>query len=190
MTPRSFLHSDDANRQWVRIVMNRSTRAMIEELGPDSLSALEISGDYWQRWASFKEYTRVEYPHYDLCEKPLERRFDLVIAEQVFEHLPRPYRAARNVLAMLEPGGHFLITVPFLIKVHDGPEDCTRWTETGLKHFLAECGFPLDGIATGSWGNRAAVKSNLKRWTAFRPWLHSLRNEPGFPVSVWALARK
>jgi hypothetical protein len=75
---------------------------------------------------------------------------------------------------MLAPGCHFLITTPFLIRRHDIPVDCSRWTELGMKHFLAECGFPIETIRTGSWGSRSCVKANFK---------------PNFPVSVWALAQ-
>ena len=64
---------------------------------------------------------------------------------------------------MLQPGGHFLIVTPFLYKVHPNPYDCTRWTETGMRYFLAECGFPLDPITTGSWGNRACLEATLRR---------------------------
>ena len=62
--------------------------------------------------------------------------FDLIIAEQVFEHLKWPYRAAKNVYRMLRPGGSFLITTPFLVRCHEMPDDCTRWTDTELKNFL------------------------------------------------------
>jgi SAM-dependent methyltransferase len=118
----------------------------------------------------------------------LPSRFDLIIADQVFEHLLWPYRAGRNVRSMVKPGGHFLMTTPFLIKVHESPVDCSRWTELGLKHLLAECGFPLEEIRTGSWGNRACVRANFRRWA--RKGFRSLANESEFPVTVWALAKK
>jgi len=46
-----------------------------------------------------------------------------------------------------------VVTTPFLIRLHDGPVDCSRRSETGLKYFLAECGFDIEKIKTGSWGN-------------------------------------
>jgi hypothetical protein len=95
----------------------------------------------------------------------------------------------RNVYAMTRPDGHFLITVPFLLKVHGEPVDCTRWTEVGLKHLLAEGGFPLDQIKTGSWGNRRCVKASFRLWP-YHYWWRSLKNEPDFPVVTWALARR
>jgi SAM-dependent methyltransferase len=174
---------------WARTVMYRECFRLIRELEPPKLDALEISaGKVWQP-LGFRSYTEANFPEFDVCSMTLPGRYDLIIADQVFEHLLWPYRAGKNAYSMLRPGGHLLVTTPFLIKVHEVPVDCSRWTELGMKHLLAECGFPIDGIRTGSWGNRACVKANFRRW-ARRGWFKSLANEPEFPVSVWALARK
>lgn len=174
---------------WARTVMYRECFRLVRELDPARLDALEISaGKVWKP-LGFKSYTEANFPEFDVCSMMLPERFDLIIADQVFEHLLWPYRAGRNVLSMLRPGGHFLVTTPFLIKVHEVPVDCSRWTELGMKHLLAECGFPIESIRTGAWGNRACVNANFRRW-ARRGWFKSLANEPEFPVSVWALARK
>jgi SAM-dependent methyltransferase len=176
---------------WSRVVMDRETLRLVARLDPASLSVLEISGQRWKSMLPFKRYESVSWPDYDVCAAPLPGgRYDLVIAEQVFEHLRQPGRAGRNVYAMLNPGGRFLLTTPFLLRVHHAPVDCTRWTETGLRHFLVECGFAEEAIETGSWGNRACVRANLAKWTHYLAGVHSLRNEPEFPVVVWAMARK
>lgn len=91
---------------------------------------------------------------------------------------------------MLDNGGFFLITTPFLIKVHNVPFDCSRWTASGLKHFLAECGFSLEKIFTDSWGNKACVVGNLDKWEKYNKHFHSLKNDPEFPIVVWGLAQK
>jgi len=174
---------------WARTVMYRECFRLVRELDPSQLDVLEISASRVWKPLGFKSYAEANYPEFDVCGMTLPERFDLIIADQVFEHLLWPYRAGRNVHSMLRAGGHFLVTTPFLIKVHEVPVDCSRWTELGMKHFLAECGFPLDRIRTGSWGNRACVKANFRRW-ARRGWFKSLANEPEFPVSVWALALK
>jgi len=175
--------------QWGRVVMNEHCQQLVTDLGPQNLSVLEISGNEWERLHQYKQYKSVRYRDYDVCESALDETFDLVIAEQVFEHLLWPYRAGKNVYQMVQPGGHFLTSTPFLVRIHPDPIDCSRWTETGLKHLLAECGFPLENIQTFSWGNRACVKANFKDWVRQR-WWHSLRNEPFFPYVVWALARR
>ena len=169
--------------------MRKSCCSIVEQLLPEELSVLEISGDYFRNMC-FKSNRAVHFPDFDLCAGILPETFDLIIAEQVFEHLLWPYRAARNVYQMLAPGGYFLLSTPFLVRIHKYPTDCTRWTEVGLKYFLAECGFPLEHIRTYSWGNRACIKANFAEWVRFRRNIHSLANEPEFPYHVWALARK
>ena len=175
---------------WARVVLNRETHVLVSGLSPADLDTLEISGDSWGARVTFRSYRSVDYPAFDICESTLDQTFDLIIAEQVFEHLLSPHKAGRNVHEMLRLGGYFLLTTPFLLRVHNYPVDCSRWTETGLTHLLAECGFAMEHIHTGSWGNRACVRANLSDWVFYRPRLHSLKNQPEFPVVVWALAQK
>ena len=127
--------------QWARIVMNRETLALIQRYHPESLSVLEIAGSFWQDRCRFRGYKAVFHPEYDVCNGPLPEKFDLIIAEQVFEHLLWPYRAGRNIYEMLNPGGLFLVTTPFLLKIHDDPQDCSRWTATGMASF--SCGMRI-----------------------------------------------
>lgn len=187
---RAALHSigyDTAD--WMRIVMYQRCFAFLRTLGPERLDALEISsGPQWTREFTFRSHTETRFPSFDICAQTLPARFDLIIADQVFEHLMWPYRAGRNVLTMLKPGGHFIITVPFLVRVHKSPIDCTRWTEEGLSYFLQECGFDATRISTNSWGNRACLRANLTAWR--KRGLGSLANEPDFPLAVWAFAQK
>lgn len=147
-----------------RVAAYRAVEAFLDRIGGEPLNALEISAGWkWQQrpWRSF---TETNWPEHDICAEALDRRFDVVIADNVWEHLRYPYRAAKNVHAMLRPGGWFVKITPFLIRRHAIPIDCTRWTETGLVHWLEEAGFDSGRIETGSWGNRAAVKANFSRW--------------------------
>lgn len=186
---RHALFGRQEGQQWCRVVMDQETEKLVKALPYSSFAALEISGTKWSDFG-FKKYNTVAFPEFDICKDVLPEKYDLIIAEQVFEHILWPYRGARNVHEMLQPNGYLLITTPFLIKVHDFPQDCSRWTETGIKYFLAECGFPLEKIHTGSWGNIESLVSNLNQWTAYQPGRHSLVNEKDYPLVVWALAQK
>src|SRR5580658_9692774 len=113
---------------WMRIVMYRRCFEFVRGLGPERLDVLEISaGPQWAREFTFRSYTPTRFPDFDICTQTLPARFDLIIADQLFEHLRWPYRAGRNVLTMLKPGGVFLITVPFLVGNIASPIDCARW---------------------------------------------------------------
>ena len=175
-----------------RVVLDQETARIMRGLPTSAMDALEISGSKWGK-VDFRSFLSVHYPDYDICAGPLPGTFDIIIAEQVFEHVLWPHRAARNVYAMLRSGGYFLISVPFLQKVHNFPTDCSRWTETGIKYLLADAGFQLHDIQAWSWGNGAVAKANLnpRRFPIYNPILHrNLNNDPLFPVQVWALAQK
>jgi SAM-dependent methyltransferase len=175
---------------WVRVVMYNRCFEFIRSLQPEHLDVLEVSaGPHWRRAFSFRSFTGTDYPGYDVCSEVLPRTYDLIIADQVFEHLQWPTRAARNLFEMLKPGGYLILAVPFMLRVHKSPIDCNRWTEDGLSFFLQEAGFKRESIRTASWGNRACVKANLTRWRK-RGFFGSLRNEPDVPVMVWAFAQK
>ena len=172
-----------------RTVAYREVDALLDRLGSERLDALEVAAGWkWRqrRWAS---YTEMNWPDHDICKDVLDRQFDVIIADNVWEHLLHPWKATGHVLQMLKPGGLFINITPFLIRQHLVPTDCTRWTELGMRHFLADAGFDEASIETGSWGNAAAVRANLHRW-ARTGWRRRLPNHPDFPVTVWAFARK
>jgi hypothetical protein len=70
----------------------------------------------------------------------------------------------------LVPNAHpwwaLLITTPFLIKVHGAPFDCSRWTKLGIRHFLAEAGFDVANITTGSAATLQLENLSLQNVTA------------------------
>ena len=172
---------------WVRIVMNRETERWVADLGPEKLDAFEVSGHKWGRFP-FKSYANRMYPDLDICEQAPDGSYDVIVAEQVWEHLKHPYRATQNVLSALRPGGYFIVTVPFLIRRHPTPLDCSRWTAEGLKSFLEECGF--ENVRSDDWGNRACLEANLDKWVRYEEGTHSLENEENFPLVAWAMGQK
>jgi SAM-dependent methyltransferase len=176
--------------------MNDRTERLVSQMPVTTMDALEISGERWRNMFKWKSYEVARYPDLDICYDIIHsKKFDIIFAEQVFEHLRYPYRAARNVCRMLNPGGRFLVTTPFLIHVHGVPMDYTRWTPDGMKYLLEEAGFDVDRIVVGSWGNIACAVADLEScakgtgWINYDPALHSLENDPRFASSVWAIAQ-
>ncbi len=177
--------------------MARRSRQWIRALQPASLDTFEISGS-WGKQFAFRNYVQVWRRQHDICHGPLlddegrVRQFDLILANQVWEHLDRPYEATLNVLEMLRPGGHFWLAVPFFIPFHAAPNDCSRWSARGLTNLLTECGFDPNSIKAEQWGNRRAALRNLEpEWPpTYDPDGDDLENDPDFPICAWALARK
>jgi SAM-dependent methyltransferase len=176
--------------QWQRRTLNEHVERHLASLPLASLSAAEISGDA-HALRPWKHFESLNYPEFDLCA-PLagDDRYDVVICEQVIEHVVDPAAAATNLHALCAPGGHVIVSAPFLIPIHELPmyamHDYWRFTPRGLRLLLERAGLTVDSV--GSWGNRDCVVANFDRWPAYRRWC-SLRDEPHLPVQVWALAR-
>lgn len=176
--------------QWQRVVLNEAVSRHIDSLGPSRLSGAEISGS-GQAGKPWRSFTSLDYPEFDLCA-PLERRatFDVVICEQVLEHVVDPLAAARNLRGLCSPGGHVIVSTPFLVRIHELPmyglRDYWRFTPRGLAALLEYAGLVVDTV--DSWGNRHCVVGNFDRWPAYR-WWHSRGNESDLPLQVWAFAR-
>jgi SAM-dependent methyltransferase len=172
--------------------MNRACDAFIATLNTTALSCIEISGD-GSRWAkqAWAAYETTRYPDYDLCSSALPGQWDVVICEQVLEHVPDPEMAVKNIYTMLRDGGVAVVTTPFLVKFHAIPHDYSRWTPSGLSELLARAGFST--ISVDCWGNRRCMLSDMTtdmQWTYYKPLIHSLRNDRRFPIMVWAFAHK
>ena len=174
---------------WSRKVQVEDWRRFLASLPRARMDCLEVSPGSRRHWRDlgWRSYAAVDYPAFDICAQTTGQTYDLVIAEQVFEHLRHPYRAGRNVLAMLRPGGTFMIATPFLVRVHSHPDDYTRWTPQGMDALLEDCGFT--DIDVHAWGNRACVRANFTKWANYG-WGRSLRDEAIMAVVVWAFARR
>jgi SAM-dependent methyltransferase len=188
-----LVHPEAASpaEQWQRAVLNAQVSERLDALGPPALSAAEISGDAYAG-KPWREYESLDYPQFDLCAPiAVPGRFDVVICEQVLEHVPDPWLAAEHLRELAAPGGSVIVSTPFLIRVHELPayglRDYWRFTPRGLRTLLERAALEVESV--GAWGNRQCVAGNLERWSALRPW-HSLRNEPDALVQVWAFARR
>lgn len=180
-----------------RVVMQASSRRWIKALRPENLNVAEISGK-WGQGFRFRSYRGFRYPAHDICAGPFRdatgrvRKFDLILANQVWEHLDRPYAATNNVRRMLKKGGHFWLAVPFHVPFHAAPADNSRWSARGLRNLLVECGFDPDHIRSEEWGNRNAALRNLDaNWPPIYDAEHDpLDNDPAMPICAWAIARR
>ena len=89
---------------------------------------------------------------------PLESdQYDYVVAIEVFEHLHDPKQACSEIYRVLKKGGVFLMTVPFIFRIHGDPLDYTRFTQYGLATLLSR----FENIDVRSYGGRISVISDL-----------------------------
>ena len=177
---------DLVDEQWLRTVMNRDVDAYVGALSPSQLDVVEISGSHFESWP-WRSYTALHWPAFDLCDPPpIATRYDVIVCEQVLEHVVDPVVAIRTLRSLCRPGGHLVVSTPFLVRLHDHPGDYWRFTPAGLQLLLDRGGWRE--VNVNSWGNEACLRANVRRWAPRRPW-SSLRNDSELPLVVWAFAR-
>lgn len=69
--------------------------------------------------------------------------FDNVFSSEVFEHVFNLEEIIPELNRVVKPGGHLLITCPFVWPEHEVPYDYARYTSFGIKHLLQKNGFEI-----------------------------------------------
>lgn len=188
--------ADMKGKMFNRIAYLDAADKLLNGISPETRSCCEISGKMGRKFP-FKSFQSFHFPEHDICAGPFRGpdgtalKFDTVIADQVWEHLDRPYAATQNVYELLNDGGYFYVCVPFYVRYHKYPVDCSRWSARGLKNLLIESGFEEEKIVSDQWGNLSCARKECgKRFARFDPETDNLENDPDFPVVAWALAQK
>lgn len=79
----------------------------------------------------------------DLQQK-VKDRFNYIFMIEVFEHLNNPSKAFSNIYNLLKPGGKLIGSTPWIIPIHDHPNDFYRFTHFVLRHLLKENKFVVE----------------------------------------------
>lgn len=84
---------------------------------------------------------------YDGVNVPFENSyFDSVLSTEVFEHVFNLPHVLKELNRVLKPGGHLLITCPFVWNEHEVPHDFARYTVFALQSMLEEAGFEIVSV--------------------------------------------
>ena len=77
--------------------------------------------------------------------------FDVVIAQEVLEHVVSPSLAITEIFRVLKVGGYVYLQLPFIIGYHPCPNDYWRFTHEGIKQLLDPTKFKIieTGISVG-----------------------------------------
>ena len=88
---------------WICRVMDEATYRLVSNISPSNLDVFEISGNEWHDIFKWKSFTTSDFPAFDVCHHAFDKQYDLIIAEQVFEHLRYPAKAAKIFLTGFVP---------------------------------------------------------------------------------------
>ncbi|MBC8512602.1 MAG: class I SAM-dependent methyltransferase [Dehalococcoidia bacterium] len=58
--------------------------------------------------------------------------FDTILCTEVLEHTSEPFVVMEEFARLLKPGGHLLLSVPFIYPIHEAPYDHWRFTSYGI----------------------------------------------------------
>lgn len=77
---------------------------------------------------------------------------DLVITQEVLEHVADPFKAITEIQRVLKPGGTLYLQLPFIIGYHPGPTDFWRFTREGIVRLVEISGLQCQevGVAVGA----------------------------------------
>ncbi len=90
-------------------------------------------------------------------------QYDLVILSEILEHVNNPLLVLQESFRVLKPGGLMFITIPFMIFVHNDPQDYGRYTDTWFNENLIKVGFK--NIEINKQGLFFSVLMNMmKQW--------------------------
>lgn len=96
--------------------------------------------------------------------------FDAVLCTEVFEHVPDPIGALRELARLLRPGGLLILTAPFVSNTHYSPYHfCTGFSRYFYEKHLAELGMVVECVEpNGSFFAVLAQELRRVTWVADR----------------------
>lgn len=89
---------------------------------------------------------------------------DIVMSNQVLEHVTDERAAVAESFRVLKSGGHFIGSVPHISPIHLEPWDFRRFTYYGLKQILENHGFEVIKIEGNGGVHRAMAMSVTMDW--------------------------
>jgi SAM-dependent methyltransferase len=99
-----------------------------------------------------------------------DEAFDLVMSQEVVEHVHDPFETLREMRRVLSPGGTLYLQVPFTIGYHPGPTDFWRFTREGILQMVRQAGFECHevtlavGPATGFYRIAVEFFATIAAW--------------------------
>lgn len=144
-------------------------------------------------------YIAPSYPKVDIHNLPYANStFDYVIADQVLEHVRKPWVGIKEVHRVLKANGIAIFTSALIFPLHSVPNDYYRYTPDGLKVLFEDFGIIHDANGTGNLTFAKNILDNNSlenvRFDPVKPGTKQekdvMYNDNKNLVSVWIIAQK
>lgn len=112
-----------------------------------------------------------------------DEAFNLVLSQEVLEHVRDPFQAMREMKRVLKKGGILYCQVPFVIGYHPGPTDFWRFTKEGIATLIEQAGLTCKEvkIAVGSGTGLYRITVEFIAVSAARLWSALYKPAKGYP---------
>ncbi|CAN7508416.1 class I SAM-dependent methyltransferase [Bosea sp. LjRoot90] len=77
-----------------------------------------------------------------------DKSIDAVFCCSVLEHIPEPWLVFAELKRIVRPGGHVILSVPFIYYLHGAPHDYFRFTRYGVTEMATKAGFEIAELKT------------------------------------------
>ena len=128
-------------------VISHNARGTLLDLGAGRLAWKSLLQEKTTRyWSS--DLTR-EHADLDLiCDASrglpfADASLDTLFCCSVLEHTPEPWDAFREMWRILVPNGVAIVSLPFVLHLHDEPHDYYRFTWHGFQYLAEKAGFEV-----------------------------------------------
>lgn len=143
--------------------------------------------------------TLAPHSEYDIEEDQFpDDRFDVVIVDQVLEHVPHVMKAVKQCVRICKPGGILIFGSPWVYPYHAAPKDFWRISRDAYELMFDE--FGVETIKIDGWGHKKALilgnatdgflTTNRTVEMAEEAGLFEEENDPDHAIEVWAVGRK
>ena len=110
----------------------------------------KINPGEYQFWDLNLDWSEIQYSNF-------HKKYDLVLCEQVFEHIPNPENALRNMKFLLKDKAIIHISVPSINGIHTDPYYFTAGYHKRMLSYLSKKVGGFEIIECESWGSKKAV---------------------------------
>lgn len=153
------------------VVSGSEDEPEIKFLNPKEIftTSLEDGYDLSEDWTS-------ETP----LHKKIQSNFNLVMCNQVLEHVPDPLSAFRNVVSLGVSGSYIWVSIPVINRIHSEPNFYSSGYHPRYLKFLADT-TGLKTIHIGAWGSlKYKLFAVSRNWPPYRKLRRGLRSNSDF----------